>query len=144
MRLVMPRFWMVDETVRRQQADHQNAGDDHGAACEDARAGRQACQTTQHADTAADGSGDRSQEGVSKDAPGVVLQVGAQGIGAFQRKAEGQHDGSAHLHAMQTADQPQQEDAGLVQEAYGLAPWDCACGTVTQAREKSKCFIKMA
>ena len=61
-------------------------------------------------DAAADGSGERSQDGVGEDAPGVVVHVGAQGIGAVQREAEGEHDGSAHLHAMQAADQAQEEN----------------------------------
>src|ERR1019366_361145 len=40
---------------------------------------------------------------------GVVAQVRAQRIGPVQRKAESQHDGPAHLHAVQTADQAQRE-----------------------------------
>ena len=68
-----------DQAVRRQEADHQDAGDDHGGAGEDARAGRQARQAAQHADAAAHRSGDRSQEGVGEDAAGVVAAGGRAG-----------------------------------------------------------------
>src|ERR1035441_7895527 len=54
-------------------------------------------------------SGQRSQEGVSEDAPGVVAEVRAQRIGPIQGKAESKHDGSAHLNAVQAADQAQRE-----------------------------------
>ncbi|MCX6629094.1 MAG: hypothetical protein NTW28_15860 [Candidatus Solibacter sp.] len=52
------------EAAGRQEADHEDAGDDHGGAGEDARAGCQARETPQHPDAAAHRSGKRAQEGV--------------------------------------------------------------------------------
>ena len=47
---------------------------------------------------------------VGEDASRVVLDMGAQGLGPVQGEAEGKHDGPAHLHAVQAADQAQDKD----------------------------------
>ena len=89
------------------KAEQGHPGDDHGDAGDDGRNVFDSGQPPYPAHGPAQQPGDRAEQHVGKRPAGVIGQVHGQegpprgpGVGGH---AIGQHDGSAHQHAMQTA-----------------------------------------
>ena len=70
---------MVTRPLEGPRPIMHDAGDDHGRAGENARAGGQAGHAAEHAEAAARRARQRAQEHVSEDAAGVIGEMRAPG-----------------------------------------------------------------
>ena len=81
-------FWIVIEAVRGQR-QHQDAGEDHGAAAR--RCASRQPPSAQHAMPLPGGSGDRAQQRVGEDAAGVVARHHGAAPGGRPASTMGPH-----------------------------------------------------